>query len=310
MKILIYGAGAMGASLGVMLTKGGVDCTLVTRNVRSVFAFSREGVTLVSGTHRETIPVNVLLPHEMIGEYDLVFLATKQRENETLAPFLAHYLAADGALVTVQNGLPERSLAKVFGADRVYGAALAWGAEQTGEGELTLTSKGGFRLALGAYGRGARISEIRDLLKRAAVVETGNLLEIRYSKLAINATFSTLSLLYRCSYGEVVKKHRGEAMKLLKEVFAVAKAAGVKRLPLNGHNLYKVFGVFGRMLMPIAMKKYYDIRSGMLKDFEAGRRTDIDFVAGAVVAEGERLLVPTPHFKNVLGLIHEAEESR
>ena len=63
----------------------------------------------------------------MAGKYDIIFLAIRQRGNREAAQGLVSFLKEDGALVSVQNGLPERALSEVFGADRVYGCALSWG---------------------------------------------------------------------------------------------------------------------------------------------------------------------------------------
>ena len=55
------------------------------------------------------------------------------------------------------------------------------------------------------------------------------------------------------------------------------------------------------------MKPYKETRSGMLKDLEAGRRTDIDYVAGAAVDEGGRLGVETPLLESAVSMVHDIE---
>ncbi len=304
MRICIYGAGAMGTSLGALLVRHGVECDFVTRAGRFLDALKLHGA-VINGY--PALPVRALSPEEMEGKYDVVFLATKQRENAEIARFLSAYLEEDGALVSVQNGLPERELAEVLGADRVYGCALSWGAEKVGDGKVEVTSENGFHFAVGAYGAGARLGEIAAMLSRAGKTETGKLAEIRFAKLAVNASFSTLSAISGLAFYELARTQRPLLHALMQEVFAVARAYGCKKLPLNGHNLFRVFGLFGGALMPIAMKNYKSTRSGMLLDLEAGRRCDVDFVAGACIAAAREKGMRTPLLERAVDLVHGVE---
>ena len=295
MRICIYGAGAMGFSLGAYLKDSGVESELVTRNAAHVEAMKARGY-------------NALLPDGMFGQYDIIFLATKQRENRAIAEFLFPYLKSDGALVTVQNGLPEAGLAEVFGADRVYGCALGWGAELIAPGVVKITSEGARHLALGAYGKGDRIEEIASLLRGAFDVTVGNLMEIRFAKLAINASFSTLSAISGLTFGELSKRHKKLVLTLIREVISVARAYDCKRLVQNGHDILKLFSSpFASLILPIAMKKHRGIRSGMLRDLSAGRRCDVDFVAGACVRAGKEKGVYAPCLERAVALVHDIE---
>ncbi len=309
MRICIYGAGAMGTSLGAGLVRAvpGLSCDFVTRNRAHVGALNACGATVEGTTSSFCVPVHALLPEAMKGEYDVVFLCTKQRENGAIARFLAPFLKKDGALVTVQNGLPEEGLANVLPKDNIYGCALGWGAELVAPGRVKLTSDEQC-LALGAYGKGERLEELKSLLSSAFTATAGDLTEIRYGKLVVNAAFSTLSAISSLSFGELAKKHKKRVLSLVKETVAVAKAAGCKRLVQNGHDILKLFSSpFAGAILPVAMKKHKNIRSGMLKDLEAGRRCDVDFVAGAVVKAGEKLGVDTPALRAAVALVHDIE---
>lgn len=296
----------MGTSLGAALTKAGISVELVSRNAAHVEALRTRGAVL-TGSVSMTVPVTAMLPEEMAGKYDIIFLAIRQRGNREAAQGLLPFLKEDGALVSVQNGLPERALSEVFGADRVYGCALSWGAERIAPGEIQMTG-GSFSFSLGAFGAGSKLQEIAVLLKRAGSVTVGELRELRYAKLAVNAAFSTLSVLSGLTFGELASRHKKLALGLMREVFCVARAAGCKKLPLSGHDLFRVFsGPWAGLLLPVAMKPYKNTRSGMLKDLEAGRRTDIDYVAGAAVDEGGRLDVETPLLESAVSLVHDIE---
>ncbi len=304
MRICIYGAGAMGTSLGALLTKAGIPCDLVTRNREHVEALNARGA-VISGA--QAVPVSALLPEEMTGKYDFIFLATKQRENDSVCTFLKDFLARNGAIISVQNGFPEAELAEYFGGERVYGCALSWGAERTGAGEITVTSTAGYRFALGAFGAGVRLGEIEGMLRRVGKVTVGLLPEIRFAKLATNASFSTLSAISGLTFGELSRRYKALSLALIREVFAVARAYGCTKLPLNGHDLFKVFGKFGRITLPFALRAYKKTRSGMLLDLNAGRRCDVDYVAGVVVRAGDLKGVETPLLARAVALVHDVE---
>ena len=294
MKICIYGAGAMGTSLGELFLRQGIGCDFVTRNSAHVEALRQQGKS-------------ALLPEEMAEPYDIIFLATKQRENRQIAEFLDAFLAADGALVTVQNGLPEKELAEVLGADRIYGCALGWGAELKDAGVVRVTSEE-YHLALGAFGRGERLGEISELLGSVCSVTVGELAEIRYAKLVVNAAFSTLSAISGLTFGELAKKHKKQVIALMREVIAVAKAYGCEKLVQNGHDILKLFrSPLASLILPMAMKKHREIRSGMLRDLNAGRKCDVDFVAGAVVKAGKDKGIDCPKLARAVALVHDIE---
>ncbi len=304
MRICIYGAGAMGTSLGAMLAQKNIACDLISRNCAHVAALVANGAVL-NGT---AVRVNACLPEQMSGEYDIIFLTTKQRENMTVAHFLLPFLKQKGALVTVQNGLPERDLEKVFEKDRIYGCTLSWGAEKIGAGEIRTTSSAGYHMALGALGSGDYLNTLVELLGKIGTVTTGNLTEIRYAKLAMNASFSTLSAISGLSFGKISTHYKKYALAMIREVFDVAKGYGCRKLMQNGHDLLKLFASpFACLLLPIAMRTYKNTRSGMLLDLQNGRRCDVDFVAGACVHAGQAIGVATPVLQRAVELVHEIE---
>lgn len=305
MRMCIYGAGAMGMSLGVLLDEMSLD--FVSHDEAHVAAMNRSGA-LIEGALTRCVKVRAKLPSQMEGQYDVILLAVKQRENSAAAHFLYPFLKEDGALVTVQNGLPEEGLAEVFGRDRIYGCTLSWSAEKIAPGTVRVTSDTGFQLALGAYGKGEMLDTISAFLAHAGTLTVGNLAEIRFAKLAINASFSTLSALSGMTFYQLARKQKKLVLALMREVFAVARAHGCERLVQNGHDIMKLFGGrFAAMLLPVAMRAYAQTRSGMLRDIRAGKRCDVDFVAGAAVRAGAEAGVPTPLLERAVALVHDVE---
>ena len=80
MKTAIYGAGSLGTVLGAYMTKAGIPVELVNRNKAHVEALNEKGAR-ISGTTDMTVPVKAILPEQMEGIYDVIFLMTKQLHN-------------------------------------------------------------------------------------------------------------------------------------------------------------------------------------------------------------------------------------
>ncbi len=328
LRVAVYGAGAMGTVLGALLTKGGISVDLITRNESHVAGMRSRGATVVCEADNVEIvqPVSALLPHEMKGEYDVIFLMTKQRHNEEILTGLLPHLKADGVVCTTQNGLPEESVAKIVGNDRAYGAATSYGATFFGGGRVALTSKlEAMSMEVGGYQNdGEKTSLLVKILSYVGkatdnpsfVKSTDNLLGARWSKLAINAAFSGLSVVTGMTFGEVARRHRSRilALGILRECMAVARAEDVTLAKMQGHDMEKLLGgktpirkFIAYLLLPFAMKKHKKLVSGMLKDVQNGRNCEIDLVNGVVCDHGRKAGVPTPLCDRVVKLVHAIE---
>ena len=328
MKIAVYGAGAMGTVLGALLTKGGLKVDLITRNQAHVEGMKKKGTTIVceGDGKQENIPVNAMLPSEMQEKYDVIFLMTKQRQNQEILTGLLPYLKDESVVCTTQNGLPEPSVAAIVGNHRTYGAATSFGATFIGEGTVALTSKlEGMSMEVGGYQNdGAKTELLKEVLSHAGkaigkvdFVKEGDLMGARWAKLAINAAFSGLSVTTGLTFGEVAKKHKTRklALGILRECMSVAKASGVTLAKMQGHDMEKMLGgktplkrFIAYTVLPVAMKKHKKLRSGMLMDVQNGRRCEIDFINGIVVREGEKVGVDTPLCRQLVEIVHGIED--
>lgn len=312
----IYGAGAMGTILGAYIAKANVNIDLISRNAAHVAALKEKGASVI-GKAAFTQKVSALLPEEMNKKYDVIFLMTKQRENKQIVAFLKEYLAEDGVVCTMQNGLPEFSVAEVIGKKKTYGCAVAWGATFVGEGVSELTSEK-LSFALGGLEPDElRLREIEFLLSRMGEVDLeSNLMGARFSKLTVNAAFSGLSTATGETFGYIYQKAKTNrvALKIINECFAVAAAAGIRLEPIQGHDIQKSLtlgnplkNLLASAFLKLAMKDHKDLLSGMLMDLKRGRKCDIDFINGTVCALGKKYGVETPYNDRVVEIVHGIE---
>lgn len=330
MRVAIYGAGSLGTVLGAYISKNakekGIDLgngiELYNRNVKHVEALKKNGAHIV-GTTDFTQKVNAYLPEELDGEFDYIFLMTKQLDNKATVEFLKPHIKKTGALCTMQNGLPEPDIADILGKDRTMGCTIAWGATMSAPGESTLTSStDALTFGLGApYEEGKKhvepIKQILELMGPVQVEE--NFIGARWSKLLINAAFSGMSAVINGTFGDVYenKVSRKCAQAIMKECIDVTHAAGIKIEPVQGKDIVKLFDynnrlkkAFGYALIPIAMKKHKEIKASMLFDLDRGKLCEVDAINGSVCREGDKVKVDTPFCGLVVKLIHGFEQGK
>ena len=246
MRCAIYGAGSLGTVLGAYLSRAGVPVELVNRNRAHVEAL-RKGGAHITGTVEFTTPVRAIYPEEMQGSYDVIFLMTKQLHNAEVVAFLAPMLGPSGVIVTMQNGIPEPSIAEIVGEAHTMGCVVEWGATLTAPGESRLTSSPdslSFHIG-GMPGISAeQMTAVRQLLEHMCPVEQEeNLLGVRWSKLLINATFSGLGTAIGGCFGDVSEGRQAKrvAVRCMKECMDVGRAAGVSFAPVQGKDITKLF---------------------------------------------------------------------
>lgn len=319
MRLLIYGAGSLGTVFGAYLSKAGTPVTLVTRNRAHVEALRKNGATL-TGTVQMCVPVKACFPEEIEETYDIIFLFTKQLENESVAEFLRPHLAEDGVLCTFQNGLPEVGLSKILGDERVVGCTVAWGATLTGPGVCEVTSDpNSFSFSLGCISDKAenKLENVKKYLQQMCTVELEkNFMGARWAKLLINAAFSGMGAALGTTFGGCTKptESRRYVQRVIKECIDVTAAAGIRIEPVQGKDIVKLMDYhsvikqkIAFLLLPLVIKKHRLIKPSMLQDLEKGKRCEVDAINGVVCDFGDRYNVGTPVCDTIVSLIHRVE---
>ena len=320
MRVAIYGAGSLGTILGAFISKASVPVELINRNKAHIEALKTKGAQVV-GTMQFCQPVIAYTPDEMSGQYDILFLMTKQQHNAEVVQMLKNYLAADGVLVTFQNGLPEMQIAEVLGEERVLGSTVAWGATLQSPGVCELTSEpDALSFSLGAISekKSKHFAKIKELLELMGMVDVEeNFLGTRWSKLLINASFSGMSAVLGCTFGEAAgpKESRKVVQAIIKECIDVCQKGGIRIEPVQGKDIVKLLNytnalkkAFSFFIIPIAIRKHAKLKASMLQDLEKGKLTEVDAINGAVSEYGRKVGFPTPVNDKIVEIIHKIEK--
>lgn len=254
--------------------------------------------------------------------FDWIVLATQPPQVEEAARQAAPWLAPNGAMVCLQNGLCEERVAKLVGASRVVGAVVAWGASMNEPGVYERTSAGGFTLGRIDGLEDERLLNLAMLLEAVGpVTMTSNLAGARWSKLAINCAISTIGTLAAERLGPLmVHRHiRRLALEIMTEVVQVARAEKVKLEKVSGtidldwialtdEERKASIGspsLFAKHSMLLAVgARYRRMRSSMLAALERGRPPAVDFLNGEVVERGALHGIDTPVNRECQRLVH------
>ena len=110
-QILIWGAGAIGGTVGAYLVRAGENVLFVDRAGDHVAAIAKDGLQIVGPIETFQVKAPAVLPSDLTGKFDTVFLCTKAPDTAAAVETLAPFVAEDGYVVSLQNGLNELVIA-------------------------------------------------------------------------------------------------------------------------------------------------------------------------------------------------------
>ena len=145
MRIGVIGLGAIGGVIAARLLRSpaaGETIALAAGSDRAARAIGAGGLRVRGETAVPAPPLlGATLPAQA-APYDLMLLCTRTDASDAALAAAAPLLGADGALVCVQNGLPEERAAARIGPARTLGAVIGWSASSDAYGDYFITGGG------------------------------------------------------------------------------------------------------------------------------------------------------------------------
>ena len=142
MTILIWGAGAIGGTLGAYLIRAGHDILFVDIVEEHVKAINQTGLRVTGPVDEFTVEAQAVLPAQLDRQFDTILLCTKSQHTPAATDTLAPFLAADGFVMSVQNGLNELIIADIVGPERTLGSFINFSADYHAPGEILFGGRG------------------------------------------------------------------------------------------------------------------------------------------------------------------------
>lgn len=134
--IVIWGAGAIGGTLGAYWARAGHDVLLVDTVKEHVEACRTTGLTIFGPIEEFTQVIPAATPEELTGSYSRIVLAVKAQATKAALPVLAPHLKPDGFVLSAQNGLNEVEIAEAVGPERTMGCFVNFSADWHGPGRI------------------------------------------------------------------------------------------------------------------------------------------------------------------------------
>ncbi len=324
MRAAIVGAGSLGTIIGALISRAGMQIDLVDAYQDHVDALNASGAT-ITGAIDLSVRVTACTPNRLTGTYDLVFLLTKQTSNQEVLSELLPHLHGESMVCTLQNGIPEESVAAIVGRERTLGGAVGFGATWLRPGVSSLTSSyeavKRFAFEIGEIDGviRPRLKVVQKYLECVGTTEIRtNLMGVRFSKVLMNATFSGMSAALGCTFGDVLNDPKAMVCVafIADECIKVARAQGTRLVKMQGADFERL-ELNDASDIPSKIPLYRKVwsvhaglRASMLQDLEKGRDTEIQYVNGLIVQKGRERQVGTPFNEKIVELVAEAQARR
>lgn len=307
MRFCVVGAGAIGGFMGAKLALAGEEVTLIARG-EHLAAIQQRGLKLVMSDGSEHLAESCRATADLrqAGKQDIVILALKAHQLETVAANMRATFDPDTVVVTVQNGIPwwyfhkhggewdgtrlesldpNGTLEANIEAERIIGCVSYPAAEKPEPGVIRHVE--GNRFPVGELD-GSESDRVKAISERftAAGFKSRVLTDIRsqiWLKAWGNLSFNPISALTHATLVEICQfsETRRLSTEMMKEAQDIAHKLGIS----FRHTIEQRLA---------GAEKVGAHKTSMLQDVEAGRSIEVEALVGAIIELGRLTGTPTP----------------
>jgi len=310
MRVLVFGAGAIGSAVGGFLARAGHEIRLVGRAAH--MEAIQSGGLRISGIwgehHVDTLKTATSLEAFSGESFDVAVIAVKSYDTAAAVKSIQPALAPHTLVCAYQNGLGNaETVAEAVGWERTVGVRAIYGARinRPGEVEITVIAQ---PTAFGIFVPGAPADRVRALARDMNAaglpsVYADNIAAVIWAKVAYNCALNPMSALLDVPYGRLAEMEDTRRImdEVIDELYRVGQARGVQLDPPSPET-YRV--LFYEKLVPPTAVHYASMR----EDLRHGRRTEIDALNGAIVRFGATQGLHCPANQLLTRLVHAREE--
>jgi 2-dehydropantoate 2-reductase len=304
MRIVVVGAGAIGAYIAAVLARAGMQVAVIARGAH-LEAMRRDGIVVLS-SDRGAFTASVEASDDLrtLGVFDVALLTFKAHQWPAFMPQLEAAAAAGTTVVTLQNGVPfwfrreptlqtvdpGGAIGKLFHDDRTIGGVVHVSGHIALPGQIR--QSGGGRYIMHALDPDADdlVTQLATHMRNAGLqpqIEE-NIRHFVWLKLINNASLNPVSTLHRLTIHRMLEDPvtREEVRNLMRETIAVGQALGV----------VSEVDVEARIEHSLHVA---DVQTSMLQDALAQRPLELDPIVGAVIELAAGTGVDVPHLRRV-----------
>lgn len=294
----VLGVGSIGGLFAARFAAENIPVTLLLRNSAALAAYRAGSGLRVEGPGGARLLSQPAagIAATLSAPPVLLLVATKSPDTlDALSPLLN--TDGDGHLLLLaQNGMGmHEQLRARWPGLRLWNAVTTAGVWRASAFDLRCVARGETHAGRLDDGGDATLDRhVHALATHGLLTLTGHIRHLLWRKLAINAAINALTALHNCRNGALLENPAAHAqlIALANEVEQVAAAEGI---------------VFDEPLATMAeqvARLTADNFSSMNRDAAAGRKTEIDFINGFVVACAARHGMAVPMNAFVLNAVH------
>lgn len=303
MNIAIVGPGAIGMLFASMLIKAGENVSILDRNKQRVDFISKNGIALESKDKVYNYQVKITDNVQDLCNIDLFIICVKSYSTKEAVNSIKSVLKDDSLVLTLQNGIGNiEVISEVVGQDRVIGGVTNQGANVVREGKVRHAGFGETVMGNVSGKMTVSLRDIREIFNKAGIKTriSKDIKSLIWSKLIINVGINALTAVTRLKNGQLLE-FEGTRNILRHAVTEAAKVSKRKRIKLIYDDaIEKTEAVCEATSQNI---------SSMLQDVLKKKKTEIDYINGAIVRQGQSLGIPTPVNSLLVDLIKSIELS-
>ncbi len=283
------GAGALGCLFGYFIQKAGYDVIFVARGEQ--FKALKRGLR-ISGIIEDEVDVKV---GDKPEDADVTFVTVKAYDTEAAAKKLANVNC--GIVCSLQNGIGNEEILAMY-LDRVLGGVTTYASNLVEYGHIEFAGEG--KTFIGDLS--GEITEdvltVVELLKNSKI-DAEAVTDIRkriWLKAVVNSAINPITAVCRVRNGKIVE---------IPEFWNIAK-----KIASEGEEVMRMLGFDVENVAEIVRdvaERTRNNRSSMLQDIERGKRTEIDFINGAIVRTAEELGIDVPFNRLMYWLVKGVE---
>jgi 2-dehydropantoate 2-reductase len=320
LKIAVLGSGANGASIGADLTRDGVDVTLIEQWPSHVEAMRANGLTIDMAEgplHVQPRTLHLCQVAELKHTFDVVLLLMKAYDTRWACQLIEPYLAEDGVIAGVQNGMSTDAIVDVVGAHRTMGTVIEISSTMTEPGFVHRHS-GPPRswFAVGALDESARHHEqkVADLLAHSGTVaRVDDIRATKWMKLVSNSTVLVTTAILGAPMLDAI------SVPGMRELMIRAGQEALDTGVALGHPILPIFGLEPSeverpdTVVETLLDKLYagfvlpGATTTVLQDWTKGRHSEVDDINGQVVRSGAEVGIATPVNSAIVEIAHRIE---
>lgn len=303
MKIAIMGPGAVGLLLAGRLQKTGAGVILVDELPERAARLGREGMRWEGADEDFRFSVPVVVGMEQASDADLIILCVKAYHTEAASRQIRQ-AGYRGPVMTLQNGVGNAAIIGRNCPDSpVIAGITSEGANLASDSHVRHAGSG--KTVFGPIEKGRPSSRFMEELA-SLMGEAGFDAELSddpeslvWGKVLVNAGINALTALLQVPNGRLVEI--APVRTLMRDLVLEGQAV-VERKRIG-------------LIYPDPVARTEEVcrltaanNSSMLMDIRHGRRTEIDFINGAIVREGVSLGISCPYNDAVTKLVHGLEQ--